>query len=155
MTSLTIEKGGKRRPWKLAAADDHHIRMFHAEGKSDADLAYILSRSLSAICRRRKVLGLKRNVKSGAKKGEYKHSEEAKAKIGAAAAKRWQEDDGYRVSTLASLQQGRKASKYNGWHIPTDPEIRRYYFKVRKLFRSKYARAAVAEVMSKEASPAG
>ena len=141
-----------RRPWKLAAADDHHILKFHAEGKSDADLAYILSRSLSAICRRRKVLGLKRNVKSGAKKGEYKHSDEAKAKIGAATAKRWQTDETYRVKIMQSLQKGRKASKYNGWHIPADPDERRYYFKVRKLFGSKYARAAVAQTMSKGSS---
>jgi hypothetical protein len=155
MTSLTIEKGGKRRPWKLAAADDHHILKFHAEGKSDADLAYILSRSLSAICRRRKVLGLKRNVKSGAKKGEFKHSDEAKAKIGAATLKRWRENESYRVNTMEALQQGRRNAKYNGWHIPADPDERRYYFKVRKMFGSKYARAAVAQTMSKEASPAG
>lgn len=129
--------------------------MFHAEGKSDADLAYILNRSLSAICRRRKVLGLKRNVKSGMKKGEFKHSDEAKAKIRAASIKRWQENEQYRVSTLETLQQGRRNAKYKGWQIPADPEARRYYIKVRKHFRSAYARAALKEVMSTGAFPTG
>lgn len=140
-----------RRPW--TEADDAHLRKFYAEGKIDRDLAYILSRSHSAIARRRRALGLKATGTAGFKKGEFKHSTEAKAKIGAATLQRWQTDENYRATTMEKLQAGRKASQYKGWKIPTDPDARKYYLKVRKHFRAKYAREALAAITSMGAFP--
>ncbi len=143
----------RHRAW--LPEDDANLRKFYDEGKIDADIAYILGRSHSSIARHRRAFGLQAKGKPGSKKGSFNHTDEAKAKIGAATRIRWETDENYRVSTMATLQQGRRNSQYNGWHIPTEPDARRYYFKVRKLFGSKYARTAVAEIMSKEASPAG
>ncbi len=142
----------KHRPWTAEA--DAYLRKFHAEGKIDRDIAYILDRSHSAIARRRTKMGIKAIGTAGTRKGTFKHSAEAKAKIGAATLKRWQTDEHYRDYMMERLQAGRKASQYKGWHIPTDPDARLYYIKVRRDFGAKYARAALAEIMSKAASPA-
>lgn len=143
----------KRRPW--TAEDDAHLRKFHAEGKIDRDIAYILDRPHSVIFRYRKALGLKPNGTPGAPKGTHKHSDEVKAKIRAAQIRRWREDEEYRRSTLEKLQQGRMTNQAKRWHIPTEPDARRYYFKVRALFGAPYARNAVGEITSAKASPAG
>ena len=141
-----------RRPW--TPEDDANLRLFHAEGKIDRDIAYILDRPHSMIFRYRKAAGLKANGKPGVRKGDYNHPEEVKAKIRAAQVKRWRDDERYRYSTLEKLQQGRKTNQAKRWHIPTEPDARKYYFKVRALFGAPYARAAVGEITSAKASPA-
>lgn len=141
-----------RRPW--TAQDDAHLRQFHSEGKIDRDIAYILSRPHSVIFRYRKAAGLKPNGKPGTPKGAHKHSDEVKAKIRAAQLKRWQTDEEYRRLTLAKLQRGRETNQAKRWHVPLDPDDRRYYFKVRRDFGAKYAQKAVGEIMSAKASPA-
>lgn len=138
------------RPW--TAQDDALLRKFHAEGKIDSDLVYIMDRPHSVIWRHRTDMGLKPNGTPGAKKGGFKHTDEGKAKISAFMRKRWQEDPAYRQRTVDALQRARDGSQARRWHVPTEPTMRRYYFKVRALYGAKFARSAISELSSAAAS---
>ena len=134
------------RPW--TSADDALLRKFHAEGKNDRDLAYILCRAVSGIARHRARLGLKSNGKPGPRKGTFKHTAESRAKIQAAQLKRWREDEQYRQHPLSALAIARQNNEAMRWHIPAEPDDRKYYRKVRAQFGAQYAKAALRELTS-------
>jgi hypothetical protein len=127
MTSLLIEKGVKRdrRPWTAEA--DAHLRKFWAEGKTDVDIGYILDRHPKVICVHRQSLGLPANSKGGLPKGHLTHTEEAKAKSGAAARQRWADPE-YRARMLPHLRRATAASMATRIKPPKrgTPEYRDY-----------------------------
>jgi hypothetical protein len=84
MTSLTIEKGipipeprRPRRPW--TAEDDAHLRRFHAEGKTDGDIGYIMDRHRQLIRLRRIALSLPHNKRRN--QAGWTFTDEAKARM--------------------------------------------------------------------------
>jgi hypothetical protein len=97
----------RRRPW--TPEDDAHLRKFHAEGKDDPAIAYILDRHRHLVHVHRVALGLPANNKGGLPKGHLTHTDEAKAKSGAAARQRWADPE-YRARMLPHLRRATAAS---------------------------------------------
>lgn len=97
----------KRRKW--TPEDDAHLRKFHAEGKTDPTIAYILGRHRELVLQHRKKLGLPANTTGGLPKGHHSHTPEAKAKTGEASRQRWADPE-YRARMMSHLQKATAAS---------------------------------------------
>jgi hypothetical protein len=95
-----------RRPW--TAADDAHLRKFHAEGKDDPTIAYILGRHRELILQHRKKLGLPANPRRFYNLGRVQ-TPEAKAKTGEASRLRWQDPE-YRARMMPHLARATAAA---------------------------------------------
>lgn len=135
-----------RRPW--TPKDDALLRKFHAEGKDDKSIGYIIDRRPNVVHRHRKALGLKANGRPGTRKGTYRHTDASKAKIRAYAAQRWQADAQYRETVMAALDRGRETNTAKRWRMPTDPAELRVYKKFRALMGADRAKAALSEKTS-------
>lgn len=97
---------------------DAILRQLYAEGRTDADAAYILDYSATQIARHRKRLDLGPALgRPGCKKGD-KRSPETRAKIAAANRRRWSENAEFRAQQLATaherMAKARAAVKQRG-----------------------------------------
>jgi hypothetical protein len=93
------------RPW--TAQDDAHLRKFHAEGKDDPTIGYILGRHRRLVGIKRKLLGLPANSQGGSP--GLSPSPETRAKIGATSRQRWQDPE-YKARLMKHLDRARAAS---------------------------------------------
>ncbi len=132
-----------RRPW--TPQDDAHLRLFHAEGKDDKTIGYIINRAAKVVHRHRKAMGLKAVGKPGPAKGSFKHTDERKAKIREGVTQRWREDEQFRKAAIDALARGRQANEAKRWHVPTDPAELKVYKKIRALMGAKFAKTALRE----------
>lgn len=117
-----------RRSW--TAKDDDLLRKFHAEGKTDADIEYILGRDRHTIGIHRRALGLSPNTFRNT--AGYRHTPESKAKIGEASKARW-ENPAFRERQLPILRKGTEASLENRVKPPARNTVAgKIYRKVRE-----------------------
>ena len=139
-----------RRGW--TAEESALLRKFHAEGKDDPTIAYIIGRAHRVVHRHRKAMGLKPNGKPGPAKGSFTHTEERKAQIRENITQRWREDEQFRKSASEALNrhrdQGRADRWSKAWRLPTDPEERKLYKKMQREMNTKFARNALRELTS-------
>jgi hypothetical protein len=132
----------KRRPW--TPEDDAHLRRFHAEGKTDKTIGYILGRNNKVIWRKRHALGLPTHHHEKAWNRGYSHTEEGKAKIAEANRRRWQ-DPAYRERALVVFAEGRERFHRERFRRPKDPADLLYYLKLKENFGRDKARQLLAQ----------
>ncbi len=103
--------------------DSELLRKFHAEGKTDEVIAYIMDRRRHVIARRRVRLGLKSNAKRGARVG-WHHKPGACAKVAENNRRKWQDPD-FRAKTLENFKLAREAFEATRFRrpLPGTPEL--------------------------------
>jgi hypothetical protein len=133
----------KRRPW--TPEDDAHLRKFHAEGKDDNDIAYILCRNRYVIWDKRTQLGLPANAKGG---GDNGISPEGRVKLSEAVRARWR-DPAYRERMMPHMKRAADAARAKRIKPPPygSPEYK-YYRKVRE----ELGRAAAHNLLNPSAT---
>lgn len=129
----------KRRAW--TERDDQLIRKFHAEGKNDATIGYIIDRRRTMIALRRRHLGLPANPAPVCR--GYKRSAEQRARISECNRQRWRDPE-QRAHFLEALAKAR-ANRPKAFRPPKGtPEYRRY-MKLCEVLGAPEARRALAE----------
>ena len=93
---------------KWTPEDDANLRKFHAEGKDDPTIGYILGRHRRLVGIKRKLLGLPSNNEGGGVRG-ISPASETRAKISAASRQRWQNPE-FRARMTEHLNRAREAS---------------------------------------------
>lgn len=109
---------------RWSEADDAWLRRLHAERKSDATIAYILSRTKIAVCRRRNKLGLKPVGKAGAPKG-FTMPDSARERVGQASRERWADPE-YRARNLPNVYAALQKSHDRRFRRPQGPDLTLY-----------------------------
>ena len=141
MLDMTQMVRRRRREW--TKRDDELLRKFHAEGKSDPDIGYILDRHPFVVRWNRKKLGLPPSGKRGGMWKGFRHSPEAKEKISAANRLRWKSAE--REKLLAAWQRGLEKHRATQFRLPPKgtPEFK-LYRKVRLVLGPAAARELVS-----------
>jgi hypothetical protein len=125
-----------RRPWTAEA--DAHLRRFHAEGKNDRDIGYILGMDRHRVQRRRNQLGLPPIPQVRAT--GWSHTAEAKAKF-ADENRRRCEDPAYRAKLIEHLRKALAAKQAKQFRQPDRKSpAGRMYRKIRDALGPQAAR---------------
>ncbi len=126
-----------RRPW--TEADDAWLRKLNAEGKNDGAIAYILTRTKTAVRRRRHSLGIEPIGRPGAPKG-WKMPPAALAKSAEASRQRWK-NPAYRAVMLLGARKGReKILRARFRRPPPGTDACKRYCKLRNVLGPERAR---------------
>lgn len=137
------------RPWTLM--DDARLRLFHAQGKDDKGIARLIGRHAKSVRIHRNALGLRPNGKPGPPKGTPK-TRAFKAMKREHQLRRWREDEEYRRIACEALARGRATVMANCWRMPSDPNERRIYKKIRAQMGAEFAKRAIRLSSITEAS---
>lgn len=127
----------KYRTW--TQKEDDLIRKFHAEGKTDTDIGYIIDRRRSVVKVHRERLGLPNLAKLGPKPG-WHHNPGACAAVAAENRRRWREDPKFRARAMENLRKGRERQRVTCFRRPTSREDLSLFRRLCHAFDAKVAR---------------
>lgn len=127
---------------------DDHVRRLHARGYDDASMAYILTCSRNRVGRARRRLGLPTIGKGGTRKGT-RLSPETRAKLAAAARRRWArpEAEADKARARQTLDAVKRAVRERVGLPERGTAERRFYDKLAKCLGAHAARAAIREML--------